>query len=239
MDRNPKTLLANIIALCAFGAIGCGLLYSYWGEGIVATMLSRDLPASAKITALLEVFESCGRWAPLAYIAFVTTEVVVAPLPGLMLYAPGGILFGGFWGGLYALIGNLIGAAIACQLMRLLGAGLFGDAIQRQLNRVVPQLASRGMWLIFLLRINPLTSSDLVSYAAGLSPLPLWKILLATGLGMAPLCWMQAYMAKGLLTAFPNLIYPLLVACLIYLVIVVWTVRQLSRRSATPVFESP
>ena len=45
-------------------------------------------------------------------------EVVVAPIPGTMLYAPGGVIFGGFLGGLLSLAGNVIGAGIACRLMR-------------------------------------------------------------------------------------------------------------------------
>jgi uncharacterized membrane protein YdjX (TVP38/TMEM64 family) len=78
------------------------------------------------------------------------------------------------------------------------------------------------MWLILLLRVNPLTSSDLVSYAAGLAGIPVWKVMLGTLPGMAPLCWAQAYLADGILRAVPQLLYPLLVLCGIYAAIVVW-----------------
>ena len=127
--------------------------------------------------------------APLAYFGFVTMEVVVAPIPGTMLYAPGGVLFGGFWGGLLSLSGNVMGAGIACQLMR----SLLGDRAENYLARsaLAPyeaHITRRGAWVVFLLRVNPLTSSDLVSYAAGLTRLSVWKLMLGTLAGMAPLC---------------------------------------------------
>ncbi len=197
----------------------------------MATMLTPHISADAKIAVLQEFFLSWGAWAPLAYILFVTAEVVVAPLPGLMLYAPGGIIFGGFLGGLYSLAGNLLGATIACQVMRLVGERLFGAGIRRNLEKLAPLLEKRGIWVIFFLRVNPFTSSDLVSYAAGLTPMPVWKVILGTALGMAPLCWLQAYLAEGLMEAFPALLYPLLAACGLYALAVIWAIRQMSRKS--------
>lgn len=204
--------------------------WSYEQGGLMATMLAQQVSAEDKIQALQTFFLSWGPWAPVAYILFVTAEVVVAPLPGLMLYAPGGVIFGGFMGGLYSLTGNLLGAAIACQLMRLLGQQLFGSEIRRSLGKLTPMLERRGVWVIFFLRANPFTSSDLVSYAAGLTTIPVWKVLCGTALGMAPLCWLQSYLAQGLMEAFPGLLYPLLIACGIYALAVVFTLRQMARK---------
>ncbi len=197
----------------------------------MASLLAPELSADAKLEVLQEFFLSWGPWAPLAYILFVTAEVVIAPLPGLMLYAPGGIIFGGFLGGLYSLTGNLLGAAIACQVMRLVGQQLFGAGIRQHLEKLAPLLEKRGIWVVFFLRINPFTSSDLVSYAAGLTPMPVWKVILGTALGMAPLCWLQSYLAEGLMEAFPALLYPLLAACAIYALAVLWAIRQMTRKS--------
>ncbi len=79
----------------------------------------------------------------------------------------------------------------------------------------------------FFLRVNPLTSSDLVSYAAGLTHLSVWKLMLATLAGMAPLCFAQAYLAEGLLAAFPLLVYPLVAACAVYALVVLWVLSKL------------
>jgi hypothetical protein len=54
--------------------------------------------------------------------------------------------------------------------------------------------------------------------------------MLGTLLGMAPLCWAQAYLADEILTAYPWLLYPLLFACVIYTIGIVWMLRKLPRQ---------
>ena len=175
-----------------------------------------------------DYFRSFGVVAPLVYVGIVTVEVVVAPIPGLMLYAPGGVVFGGFWGGLLSLLGNVLGAGIACTLVRVLGGERFTSWLEQgRLATYRERLSRSGLWLVLLLRINPLTSSDLVSYAAGFTRIPVWKVMAGTLLGMAPLCSAQACLCDGILTAFPQLIYPLIVLCGIYVVVVVWVVRRM------------
>jgi hypothetical protein len=65
-----------------------GVAWSYASGGLAATLLSADLSAAEKLAALRAFFLDLGVAAPAAYVAFVTVEVVVAPLPGAMLYAP-------------------------------------------------------------------------------------------------------------------------------------------------------
>ncbi len=212
------------------GVLAWWAVWSYWSGGFVALLLAPDRSAADKVAVIQEYFRSFGVLAPLAYIALVTIEVVVAPLPGLMLYAPGGMVFGGFLGGLLSLVGNTLGAGIACQLIRTLGGKRFTSwAEQGRLRIYHERLSQSGLWLILLLRINPLTSSDLISYAAGLTGIRAWKVMIGTLLGMAPLCWAQAYFADGILRAIPQLLYPLLVLCGIYLVVAVWIIARLSR----------
>ena len=76
-----------------------------------------------------------------------------------------------------------------------------------------------------------LTSSDLVSYASGLTSISAWKVMLGTLLGMAPLCFVQAWLADSLLTVFPRLLYPLLGLCVVYAVIVFWIVHRMRNSS--------
>jgi uncharacterized membrane protein YdjX (TVP38/TMEM64 family) len=228
-----NTLLARVFAIAMIALLVGVLAWSYATDGIVHVLLRSGDTAEEKVAALRAFFDRFGIAAPLAYFGFVTMEVVVAPIPGTMLYAPGGVLFGGFWGGLLSLSGNVMGAGIACQLMR----ALLGDRAENYLARsaLAPyeaRITSRGAWVVFLLRVNPLTSSDLVSYAAGLTRLSVWKLMLGTLAGMAPLCFAQAYLAEGLLAAFPTLIYPLLAACAVYCLFVVWVLSRLLKEQA-------
>jgi uncharacterized membrane protein YdjX (TVP38/TMEM64 family) len=204
---------------------------SYAGGGIVGLMLRPDLPAAAKLAALRGFFDGLGAAAPLAYVGIVTVEVVVAPIPGTILYAPAGAIFGGWRGGWLSLAGNIIGAALSFALMRVLGRAAFERWVQHEhLERLERRLVDHGVLVVFLLRINPLTSSDIVSYAAGATAMPMWKLVTGTALGMAPLCFLQSYLAEGLLVAYPRLIYPLLVAGVAYAGLFLWGFKRAMQR---------
>ena len=137
------------------------------------------------------------------------------------------------WGGAFSLIGNVIGALVSFILMRVLGRSAFERFIEHEhLERLESRVSDNGAIVVFLLRVNPLTSSDIVSYAAGSTSMPMWKLLVGTTLGMAPLCFAQAYLAESLLVAFPWLIYPLLVTGLAYGVGFVWVIQKSLKRSA-------
>ncbi len=90
-------------------------------------------------------------------------------------------------------------------------------------------MISVEFWAIFFLRVNPFTSSGLVSYAAGLALMPTWKVVLGTAMGMAPLCWLQSYLAEGLMEAFSRLLNPLMVAGVPYGIAMVIVIRRMMR----------
>ena len=194
------------------------MLVSWRNNEIVAKLLDAQLSASERVLVLQHFFQKAGFFAPVAYVIFVIAEVIVAPIPGLMLYAPGGLIFGPWLGGFLAIIGNTIGAGISCFLVRSMGSGWLDrisantsmDKLQKSLNR-------RGFWMILFLRLNPLTSTDLLSYAAGLTRIPIWHVMLATGLGMAPLCFAQSWLSDGIFNRWPGLICPLMIAGLLYI----------------------
>ena len=114
--------------LLAFSGFFC---WSYCTGGIAATVLSTTLPSAKKVEAIQELFAAWGNLAPLAYLLLVIAEVVIAPIPGTLLYLPGGMLFGGFWGGTITLIGNTIGAGVACAIMR----SLLGPEAREKIGR--------------------------------------------------------------------------------------------------------
>jgi uncharacterized membrane protein YdjX (TVP38/TMEM64 family) len=199
-----------------------------WAEGgIVSVLMRPDLPAAAKIESLRQFFAGLGTAAPLVYVVVVTIEVVVAPIPGTVLYAPAGVIFGGWWGGWLSLAGNVVGAVVSFMLMRVLGRAAFERWLRREhLEELEQRLVDHGVLVIFLLRVNPVTSSDVVSYAAGATAMPVWKLALGTTLGMAPLCFLQSYLAEGLLSAYPRLIYPVLLVGLVYAAVFIWMLRN-------------
>ncbi len=150
-------------------ALAVWALWSYRTGGLLSVLLDSPTEGVSRLESLRAYVASWGALAPLVYVLAVTVEVLVAPIPGTLLYAPAGAIFGGFVGGTLSLLGNVLGAAIAAWV-----AGTFGQRWRERhdhslLARLQERLASRGAWVVFLLRVNPFTSSDLVSYAAGLA----------------------------------------------------------------------
>ena len=200
---------------------------------------------------ILQLSEQSKVLAGFVYVLIVIVEVTVAPIPGAILYAPGGAIFGTFWGGLLSLIGNVLGAGIACSITRAISKrmiatktaagenaesatlqkkGWFHELLNSQaFAKLKLAITNHGGWLIFFLRLNPLTSSDLVSYAAGFATISIGRVMAATLFGMAPLCFAQAWLSKSLLEAFPSLLLPLLVACAVCLIAAVFVICRSSK----------
>jgi uncharacterized membrane protein YdjX (TVP38/TMEM64 family) len=177
---------------------------SYLSHGVIYLLISGNPEQAVWLQRVREHVASWGRLAPLVYVLVVVVEVVVAPIPGPLLYAPAGAIFGGLLGGTLSLIGNVLGAMVACFLGSAIGDRLIAKHDAPRFHKYRELLRDRGLWLVLLLRANPLTSSDLVSYAAGIAGVPVWKVGLGTLVGMAPLCYLQAYFAERIFDVIPG-----------------------------------
>lgn len=220
----------SAIPLVVFGGILGFAAYSWWTGGMVRLMFDSagSMDNEAALESLRQMLAQWGPLAPAVYVTAVVVEVLVAPIPGTLLYAPAGALFGGFLGGVLSLLGNTIGAAIACAVGRSLGE----QAVTRRLDGSrlaghVDAIRAKGLWVILLLRLNPLTSSDMVSYTAGALGVPVSRVTLGTFIGMAPLCFAQAYLAEQIFRVLPGAIWVLIGAGLLYVAfLVVWLTRK-------------
>ena len=197
-------------------------VWSWQTGGLMSFVLRFDTDSERAIAELRQWFASAGPLAPIVYVAAVTVEVMLAPVPGLLLYAPGGAIFGGLLGGTLALVGNVIGAALAAWIAARLGEGWRRSIEQPRLQRIVHRLQARSMLVIVLLRINPLTSSDLVSYAAGLAGVPVWRVAVATAVGIAPLCYAQAYASEWIFRVLPGSVLLVVALVVAYVLLLAW-----------------
>ena len=212
MRRPVLVITIGALVICAAYALAAFLVSGPSGQG-------------PWLEQVREVVAGWGRLAPIIYTLAVVVEVIVAPFPGTLLYAPAGEIFGGFLGGTLSLVGTVLGAAISCVLGRLIGERLLGRrADDSEFRRYQDLLRERGLWVVLLLRLNPFTTSDLVSYAAGMAGVPAWKVAVGTLVGQAPWCYLQAYFAEQIFELVPGWILAvsgvlLVVAVLLLLII--------------------
>jgi uncharacterized membrane protein YdjX (TVP38/TMEM64 family) len=130
---------------------------------------------------------SLGAWAPVATIALNSAQVLLSPIPGHALNIVSGYLFGPWLGTLYTVIGVLCGSIMALWLVRQLGRP-FAERLagRARLERFDALMRRRGPVFLFWIFLFPFFPDDVICLVAGLTPLPIRKILLLALVGRTP-----------------------------------------------------
>jgi uncharacterized membrane protein YdjX (TVP38/TMEM64 family) len=187
----PWTMTTYVKLLAALAALAAGL----WG------LLSIDYERYLSPTVLAQWLHDAGPVASLLLIGSMATAVVIPPIPSLPLDLAAGAAFGPFYGALYAVIGAEIGAILCFLIARALGR----EALSRFMNTEVTFCQKctdhQLMGAMFLARLIPIFSFDVVSYGAGLTNISLKTFALATLFGMAPPTFAFVYLGSSVVSA--------------------------------------
>jgi uncharacterized membrane protein YdjX (TVP38/TMEM64 family) len=202
----------------------------YWileSAGMLATFTDAD--------ALREYVMGLGMAGPLAIVALMMLAILVSPIPSAPIALAAGALYGHTWGTGYIALGAELGALAAFGLARLVGR----DAVQRWLGSRLPRtrLGSQNamMTIVFLSRLLPFISFDVVSYAAGLTALAFWRFALATLAGILPASFLLAHFGGEMATGeLDKMLYAvLLLGLLTGIPLAVHFLRERKRRRGT------
>ncbi|NKB82039.1 MAG: TVP38/TMEM64 family protein [Nitrospirales bacterium] len=169
-------------------------------------------------TQLVNYLHSLGGFGPVVFIVMMTTAVIISPIPSLPLDLAAGIAFGPMLGTVYAVIGAEIGAIVSFVIGRVLGR----EVISRLLgvNVVFCEKCSDHhlIGLVFVSRLLPIFSFDIVSYGAGLTNISLRAFALATLVGMIPPTFALTYLGGSIISMeWPLILSGLAVATLLLL----------------------
>lgn len=132
--------------------------------------------------------ESAGPAGPLAMVAAVFAQVVVAVLPGEPIELAAGYLFG-FWGGTgLCLAGALLGTMAVTAFVRTVGMGAVDLIFDRKKIEAVSWLKDsvRLEAVMFAVFLIPGTPKDALTYVAALTRCPWWRIALISTVGRVP-----------------------------------------------------
>ncbi len=163
---------------------------------LVAVVLERSFELSAifKEARIAERLETAGPLAPVVFV-LVMAVAVVLPIPTFPLDVLAGQVFGPVLGTLYAVAGATLGAMVSFLLARWLGRDLIARFLKGHIN-FCRQCSDRLLTkVVFLARLVPAVSFDVVSYGAGLTKMSLGRFAVASFLGMLPLTF--AYTSFG------------------------------------------
>ena len=146
-------------------------------------------------TDVERIIENSGNFAPIVYIALMILAILISPIPSSPLTVLGGIFFGSFLGMIYSLIGGTIGAVLAFLIARFFLRGFVSKKLER--NGIYQKLKDKEekniAIIIFVTRLMPHVSFDVVSYVAGLTNLNLFTFAFVTFIGMIPIVFLLSF----------------------------------------------
>jgi uncharacterized membrane protein YdjX (TVP38/TMEM64 family) len=175
------------------------MAFSFKNQGIFYQIFNSD------INDLVDYVDSYESFAPIILLIIIIVEVVAAPIPGMIIYVAAGVILGSFMGGLISFIGNIIGSTICFYLAWQGRTSFFKKTKSKTLVSFDKYSIKYGGLAIFLLRLNPLTSTDIISYIAGFSKLKFKPFIIGTSLGLLPLSFLSSYFGGELIIGHPFL----------------------------------
>ena len=184
-DRRLKALYIRLCLLVVFVLALSAVYYFLHEHG--------RLSAITDAGKLRLWITNLGYIGPVTIIALMAIAVIINPIPSAPIALASGAVFGHTWGTIYVVAGAAIGAAGAFWIARLLGQELLVRLFGKKI--MLGWLGSQNilMALVFVSRLIPFLSFDLVSYGAGLTQIKAWRFLLATLLGLVPASFLLAH----------------------------------------------
>lgn len=155
----------------AFILVCCGLIF------LAATIILNVVgnldeleTDEEKAQRLVEIIRSTGGWSYVVYVLIQVLQVVVLPLPALVCYVPGSIIFGPLYATLLASLGVLIGSVINYFLGKIFGKKLVcWVAGKETTEKYTAYFGKRGKVLFLLMQILPFFPDDILCMVAGLT----------------------------------------------------------------------
>lgn len=142
---------------------------------------------------LLTIIKELGLIGPIVIILLIAIAIIITPIPSAPVALVSGALYGHTFGTVYVVLGALLGALMAFFISRKLGY----DYVNKKLHHRMPQkiIGSQNtlMMIVFVTRLAPFISFDVISYAAGLTQLTYARFILATLMGIVPISFLLAH----------------------------------------------
>lgn len=186
----------NVWTKLAASALLVGLIAGlYWWLSETGTLVTL-----MDATALQARVDQMGSWGPVAIVALMMLAILVSPIPSAPIALAAGAAYGHAWGTLYVMLGAMGGAMVAFAVSRFVGYDTvhrwFGGRLS--VGLIGSQNALTG--IVFVSRLLPFLSFDVVSYAAGLTVLSFWRFAIATLAGIAPTSFLLAHFGSVMAT---------------------------------------
>lgn len=192
-----KQLQLKIFAytnIAALALLGYFIFENYQSQGLIFQVAKND------IVSVKAYFASMNFMAKhLILLGLVLIEVVIGVIPAIVMYPIIAMIAGWKTSLVIIFFGNIFGNLLNFYQGKLISKAL----LENKKNKgFANRLADGGFRLIFLLRLNPLTSVDSISYFAGALGMNVYKFLAATLAGTTPLIIVATFFGSSVLNKY-------------------------------------
>lgn len=132
-----------------------------------------------------ENIQTFGVWGPVAMVVLLIIATIFSPIPNSLIIIAMGATYGPIWGTVIAIIGATLASSFAFFLARKFGEQ-FVERFFPKTHFLHRFLTKNAFPTIFILRLIPSVSFDMVSYGVGLTKIPFHTFITASFLGTIP-----------------------------------------------------
>jgi uncharacterized membrane protein YdjX (TVP38/TMEM64 family) len=142
--------------------------------------------SSEGLEDLKNYIESLGYWGPFFAVFLMVLHSIVFIPSEIILFA-NVYIYGFTLGLLYTWIGSMLGAYLSFYLARFFGRPLVEKFVSKEkLDKFDQWFTRNGTFGLFILRLIPIFSFNLLNYGAGLVSMTFWQFTWSTAIGIIP-----------------------------------------------------
>lgn len=145
--------------------------------------------------------EKQGPAGPLFIIGLMMVAIIMSPIPSAPIALAAGAIYGHTTGTIYIVIGSVLGATTAFFIARIAGIDITRRWLGDRYGKGLSGSQNMLMAIIFISRLLPFISFDMISYAAGVTSLRFWRFAIATIAGIIPASFLLAHFGSELASA--------------------------------------
>ena len=145
--------------------------------------------------------EKQGPMGPLLIIGLIMVAIIMSPIPSAPIALASGAIYGHILGTIYIVVGSVLGATAAFYIARTAGIDVTHRWLGKRYGKNLSGSQNMLMAIIFISRLLPFISFDMISYAAGVTSLSFWRFIIATLAGIVPASFLLAHFGSELASA--------------------------------------
>ncbi|SDL92344.1 TVP38/TMEM64 family protein [Bacillus sp. OK048] len=194
LSRYKKVGMMSLFGFIAF------FLLIYLGQGGARDTINQAIIylKDANVEGFKEYLLSFGSLAAVISGLMMVFQSIIAPLPAFVITFANGLLFGWGLGAILSWSSAMVGAILCFYLAKFLGRPVVEKMVTKKALTWWDQFFDKyGKHAVFIARLVPIVSFDLVSYAAGVTSISFWQFFWATGLGQLPATILYSYLGQN------------------------------------------